>query len=279
MANLLNALLNIRKKPVQELIAHYNNYGRNRANNMGYALEEYVKDAFAGTITEASEKARNEQIYKTFCWTGNQNNPPDAILRNGDAIEVKKIESYDSGIALNSSYPKHKLFSNDPRITRDCRQCEDWDEKDIIYIVGVARDNKLHHLWMVYGDCYAASKEVYERIWGEVAGGISSIQGLEFSKTRELGRVNRVDPLGITYLRVRGMWGIENPSKVFRYIYERPSGSGLHLACLMREDKYYSFPKEDRGLIERNASFAIKDAKIKDPDNPAKLLNAKLITL
>ena len=39
--------------------------------------------------------------------------------------------------------------------------------------------------------------------------------GLEAGETDELGRINKVDPLGITSLRVRGMWQIKNPSKVF----------------------------------------------------------------
>ena len=36
---------------------------------------------------------------------------------------------------------------------------------------------------------------------------------LYFAETKELGRVNQVDPLGITNLRIRGMWQIETQEK------------------------------------------------------------------
>ena len=119
---------------------------------------------------------------------------------------------------LNSSYPKDKLFSDSPMITTACRNCEDWREKDLVYVIGVSKDNKLKALWLVYGNCYAASKEVYERVRDKISKGVNELQDVEFSETNELGRVNKVDPLGITYLRIRGMWGIENPIKVFDYV-------------------------------------------------------------
>jgi hypothetical protein len=155
-----------------------------------------------------------------FSYLGNANNPPDLILKNGDAIEVKKIESLNSQIALNSSYPKSKLFSDDPMITDACRNCEEntWIEKDLIYTIGVTEKGRLKLVWFIYGDCYAAEKQVYERVKTAICDGIRQISGIEFTKTKELGRVNNVDPLGITYLRIRGMWGIENPIKVFRGI-------------------------------------------------------------
>jgi len=38
------------------------------------------------------------------------------ILHNSDAIEIKKLQSKNSAIALNSSYPKAKLEANSPYI-------------------------------------------------------------------------------------------------------------------------------------------------------------------
>ena len=55
------------------------------------------------------------------------------------------------------------------------------------------------------------------------------LQDVEFSETNELGRVNKVDPLGITYLRIRGMWGIENPIKVFNYV--APAEQNSEIFC------------------------------------------------
>lgn len=276
MTNLLIALSNLVKNPLTDVVSHYRS--SNRANSMGDALEFYVKDLFCGTTDVKDTNKKNEIYDKHFSYLGNQNNPPDIIIRGGDAIEVKKIESLRSGIALNSSYPKDKLYSDSPMITQACRGCEDWREKDLIYTIGVAKNNKLQALWFVYGNCYAAGKEIYERIRNKISSGLSELEGVEFSETKELGRVNKVDPLGITYLRIRGMWHIDNPIKVFDYI-TGVDGDKLTVNALILKDKYNSFPAQDRENLEKleASGLSISDVKIKSPNNPAKLLEAKLI--
>ena len=82
---------------------------------MGLTLENYIKDIFAEKLYEKDEAKRNLKISQTFSYGGNSNNPPDLILKNGDAIEVKKIENKNSQIALNSSYPKNKIYSSSNR--------------------------------------------------------------------------------------------------------------------------------------------------------------------
>ena len=217
--NILKAICNLVKFNQNDLMSIYK--GSNRINNMGTALEYYLKDIFCGSLNETS-LPKKEKIYsKYLSYIGNQNNPPDFIISNGDAIEAKKIEGEKSGIALNSSYPKAKIYADSKMITESCKKCEKWKVKDMIYSIGVvdkANKKKLKLLWMVYGDCYAASREIYEKIKNAVSDGINTLQGIEFSETRELGRVNKVDPLGITYLRIRNLWHIDNPIKVFNYI-------------------------------------------------------------
>ena len=277
MSNILKAIINIAQNPVVELKNTYS--GRNTINNIGEALEAYIQDAFAGTIDETDSTNRNQVISRVFSYMGNQNNPPDIILRNGDAIEVKKIQSKGAAIALNSSYPKHKLYSTDPRITESCKTCEDWSTKDIIYAVGVTSDKILNHLWFVYGDCYAASKEIYSRIGEKIKNGVLEISDIEFSETKELGRINKVDPLGITNLRIRGMWHIDNPLKVFKEVYISEESNIFNLSCIMRKDKFNSFNDDDKTAINNNQNISSADIEIKNPDNPAQLLKAKLITL
>lgn len=141
------------------------------------------------------------------------------------------------------------------------------------------QQNNLKALWFVYGDCYAASKDIYERIKNKISDGVNSLSDVEFSETKELGRVNKVDPLGITYLRIRGMWGIDNPLHVFDYITNIESKSDLTVNVIMLTKKYNSFPIADKQAIENITSenFRIEDIEIKSPNNPAQLLNAKLI--
>ena len=277
--NILRAIINLVKTPKYELKEFYTNH--NRANSMGDALEEYIKDIFAGTYTITDEQKRLKMISESFSYLGNNSNPPDAMLKNGDAIEVKKIENNNSSLALNSSYPKHKLYADSPMISIHCKDAEDWNEKDIIYAVGVVDNNKLLNLSFVYGLDYCASEETYTKIKAKIKDGVEAIPGVEFAETRELGRVNKVDPLGITYLRVRGMWGIENPWTVFKYVYEKDLNSEFNFFAIINEEKYSEFNKEDRKEFEdfvNNSDLSMIKIKIKNPDNPAILKNAYLIT-
>ena len=276
--NIIDAIINIVKNPIVELKEY--SISHNRANSMGEALEEYVKDIFSGTLFETDKNKRMEIISEVFSYLGNTNNPPDSILRDGDAIEVKKIENKSSSLALNSSYPKAKLYSNSSMITDACRNCEEWKEKDIIYAIGTCEKNKLTSLIFVYGEDYAAENKIYENVKNKIKLGIETINGLEFSETNEIGRVNRVDPLGITYFRIRGMWGIENPIKVFDYIYERDNTKQFNFMALINEDKYNSFfnREELENLEKENKYLEIRNVKIKNPNNPAQLRSAKLIT-
>lgn len=266
VSNILTAIVNISNSSFSMPNVRA---GKNTINTVGKALEVYIQNVFVG----------EEEPSEVFSYLGNQNNPPDLILKGGDAVEVKKIESKNGGIALNSSYPKHKLHSDDPRIKDACRKCEAWTVKDIIYAVGVTKDRNLKNLWLVYGDCYAADREVYTRIARTIEQGITQTPDVEFANTKELGRVNRVDPLGITYLRIRGMWGIENPRNVFSYLHKMNEDSTFSLACLMRTSKYNSFTQSDRVALDNVPNLKVKDVELKNPNNPAQLLDAKLITL
>ena len=212
MANILDAILNLVENPKPMLQDFYKS--SNRANSMGEALEKYIKDIFCNTVN-SDEREAIKKHSEVFSYLGNQNNPPDIMLKGGDAIEIKKIQSPTSALALNSSFPKAKLYSNSPMITVDCRECEKWNEKDLLYVVGHVKSKELKYIWFIYGDIYAAKNSIYKNLKTKISEGITSIPNIEFTETNELGKLNRIDPLGITYLRIRGMWGTENPNKVF----------------------------------------------------------------
>lgn len=275
--NIIDAIIEIVSNNQYDVKAYA--VANNRANAEGDALEDYIKDVFAGTLHCADIQQRNEYLSKHFSYLGNTNNPPDIMIRGGDAIEVKKIAKITSGLALNSSYPKAKLYSNSRMLNKACRECEEWTEKDMLYAVGVVNKGCLKSLMFVYGCDYCADKETYERIFNAVKRGVKSIKGVKFGETKELGRVNRIDPLGITYMRMRGMWHIESPFKVFAPYYT-PEKTDFNFVAIINECKYQTF--ENRAELEQlekeNANLKIADVKIKNPNNPAELKNAKLIT-
>lgn len=267
MTNILKAIYNISQLRSFAIVENYKS--SIRIQQAGDALEYFIKDAFCGSF-EINNKLEKEKKYRDFfSYSGNPNNPPDFIIKNSDAVEVKKIIGLNSTIALNSSYPKDKLLVNSSMITKACRECENWTLKDLIYAIGTVKENSLKSLWLVYGSLYAAEKEVYERITGAISGSLKHAEGVEFSKTKELGKVKKIDPLGITDLRVRGMWGIEHPLKVFSYIVE-PKKNILNV--IISEEKYYSFPKQDITKLEKEPLISINKINVKNPNNPVKLI-------
>lgn len=260
------------------LTSHY--IGNNRVNNSGDALEHFIKDGFSESLTIKNDQDRLIKYNEYFSYSGNKNNPPDLILENGDAVEIKKIELKNSALALNSSYPKAKLFADSPMITQSCKECEEWTVKDILYAIGHVTKNELHTLWLIYGDCFAANKEVYEKIRDKISQGIKEIPNVEFTKTNELGKVKKVDPLGITDLRIRGMWHIENPHKIFNYLNAYDEKSKFQMICLLTKEKFDSFPATHKTYIKnlKISGFLYKEVSIKNPNNPAKLIPSILIT-
>lgn len=276
MTNILEAIVNIAQNPIYTIRSLYS--ARNRVNNIGEALETFVKDAFVNTIQNEDELEKMRRYSEEFSWLGNQNHPPDIMIKGGDAIEVKKTQTANSDLALNSSYPKSTVQSISKLITQSCRTCEDWTEKDLIYCIGHTTDDSIKSLWMVYGNIYAANHETYQIIKQKITEGINEIPNVELAETNELGRVNRVDPLGITNLRIRGMWQIQNPRRVFNYLYT-PSANIFELVAIIPTAKYESFPSESKTKVETlgNPNLTIKNVQVKDPNNPANLIDAKLI--
>lgn len=280
MGNILIAIQSIVENTSTEIIEDKQGAVKNRANQMGAALEEYVKNAFASSFGQ-DKRTKILAHNQTFSYSGNSNNPPDAILRGSDAIEIKKIESKTTQLQLNSSHPKITLKSNDPKICKKCRSCEEWDEKDMLYVVGyVIKDtNLLKDIFFIYGNLYSDSNEIYENAENIIRENLETIGELDYTETQELGRFNAIDHLGVSDLRVRGMWLLENPIKHFAYLTEEIEDYTLKLVALIPEDKYQTFDNvsEFENFCEVH-DISITDEEIEDPQNPSNLINAKLIT-
>jgi len=273
--NTLEALANLVQTT---FVMRQNSKSLNRMNSQGESLESFVQDAFC-PISDAMDLETNKKLRsQVFSYLGNQNNPPDFMLRDGDAVEVKKVRGNSTRIALNSSHPKQFLNSTSKMISAACRDAENWTTKDILYVIGeVSDETSIQHLWFIYGDCYSANEETYESIRTVIRKGVQDLE-LDIAETNELGRVNGVDPLGITNLRIRGMWDISGPREVFAGLFpivdSRPS-----FFALMTTDKYRTFPEESRVRLENMSDLGviIKKVEIQSPDNPARLMNATTI--
>lgn len=277
MINILDAIFNIAQR--DELEIKDITFGNNRANNMGEGLEAFIKDSFANMFDETDKNIRNLKYKEVFSFQGSKRNPPDLMLKNGPAIEVKKIESLTTELQLNSSHPKQTLKSDSSFITKKCVECEDWTEKEFIYVIGhiPKKTNRLSSLWFVYGDIYSASEETYLSLKDDIAANIDEMPDVEFSETNEIGRVNQVDPLGITNLRIRGMWLLQPPFKVFDYIHNYENGKRFQCFAIIPTSKFNSFPDESVNRLEETEGIVITDVNVNDPDNPVNLIECKLI--
>lgn len=285
--NVLNAiknLLDFSNNDDNNILKFYSGVSNNRANSMGDALEYFVKDLFCSSL--AVDFLEKDKVYGEYLsYLGNSNNPPDFIIKKSSAVEVKKIENLSFGdIALNSSYPKDYLYSTSTLINEACRSCEDefggWTKKDMIYAIGNIIKGDLRVLWLLDGSCYSADDNVYNKIKTTIQNGINTIQGVEFAETKELGKVKKIDPLGITDLRIRGMWSIKHPMKVFDYLTtDYNKETRLQLYCLILEDKFNKICEDDKNsLLEyiKSGKLTKQHVKIKNPNNPAKFLDAVL---
>ncbi|MEG2834315.1 MAG: NgoPII family restriction endonuclease, partial [Ruthenibacterium sp.] len=69
------------------------------------------------------------------------------------------------------------------------------------------------------------------------------------------------------------------PWKVFSYIYQRNVSADFNFMCVINTEKWNTLEHTDEllQLAETIDELEIQDVKIKNPDNPAQLINAKLI--
>ena len=130
-------------------------------------------------------------------------------------------------------------------------------------------------LVFVYGDCYAAEAGVYKKVRQPIIDGLKKLN-IPLSRTRELARLNKVDPLQITDLRVRGMWQIKTPIRFFSEIIVPEQGKQMSVFAIMRKEKFESFEKDEKELARKN--FSVSEVKIKSPENPRKLIDAVLVS-
>ena len=277
MTNILEAIYNISQ--LQDLTVKDVALSNNRATSVGEGLESFIKDAFANTFTESDKKTKLKRYNEIFSYQGSKRTPPDLMLKGGDAIEVKKTETLSTELQLNSSHPKTKLFSTSSLINKHCKTCEIWNEKDFIYAIGhIPQGTKIiTSVWFVYGSIYAADEEVYLSLKNTLTENIENIEDIDFSPTNEIGRINFVDPLKITNLRIRGMWLLQPPFKVFDYTHKYSQDKKFQSISLIPTEKYNSFPLESKTKIESNSNITIEDIKVQNPNNPVSLVEAKLI--
>lgn len=270
--NIIDGIINIINNHNRSLKELSNQ--NNRVSAQGLGFEEYIKDVLSNSLfIDESTKAIN--YANTFSYLGGKNNPPDIMLIDGDAIEIKKVQSKSKHLSLNSSYPRQYLYYDDKLITNECKNAEVWERKEVLYIIGVVDDNIIKSIYMFYGCDYCANKEVYENMLLQVRTSIENNVDAKFSPTKEIARINNIEKDNISYLRVRGMWGLKSPWEKYKDL-DIYSDKEFNLFFIVNEDKYNSFEnKEKLENLDCN-NLSIRDVYINEP-NGEQQRKAKLI--
>lgn len=209
-----------------------NEFGR--INTIDKQVESYIKDAIAGSF-KLSRKQKPTHYAKIFSYFGNQNNPPNIIIKNGDAFEINRIDRPFASLAQNISPPKDVLSVSDKRVTKACRNCESkpWKQKDLFYIIGNAKKGIINYLLFVQGTCYITSHDAYDKI------------------KRELKKIYKGDSFDFNSKGDR----IKNPLAYFRkYLKYNPNKFSIY--AIIETQKYLSFSKKDRIELEKLYLFS-----------------------
>lgn len=266
----------------------------NRIQAQGSKLEEIVKDILCGV--DHSQISSRKRLHTRFlAHEGESNNPPDAMYRggnNGDAFEIKKIESASkTSIELNSSYPYSYITSNMKRLTESARNCEKWTKRDLFYAIGNIQWGREigNWLWFVEGGVFVQHADYYDKIEADLKPAITKAlkaNNLIASSTNELGRANQIDLLKRTNLRVRGMWIVDNPTRTFANLEGVEENASAHFVIhiLMKKSKWQSLIKDMEGEEQEfteltSSNFQISDICVNDPNTLNQNLDCKLIRI
>jgi hypothetical protein len=280
--NILTAIKNISYFRTNNMREYFEDYARSQIKTVRQQIEYYVKDAISGSFKSIKDKKPTDRYYGVFSYIGNKNKPPDMIIQDGDAIVIKTIKTYKGSFTINNSPPKDRLMWNDPWIIENCRMIDggQWNSKDIFYVIGWIEKRRMKYLNFIQGSCFIPEQKVYNKILHDLKKNIYNYfesEGLEINRTIGLGKVNNMDPLCITNLRIKGVWRIKNPLKIFSDTFSYDKKQEFTLIALMLKNKFDSFPKKDVDAIVRDKQIEIEDVKIKNPNNPQSKIDAKLI--
>ena len=282
-SNILTAIKNISDFKTNNMREYFKDYATTQIKTVRQEMEYYVKDAISGSFKSVKDKKPTDRYNGIFSYVGSKNKPPDMIIQGGDAVVIKTIKTYKGSLTINNYPPKDRLKWNDPWILKNCREIDggQWNSKDIFYVIGWTEKRRMKYLNFIQGCCFIPEEEVYNKKIHGIKKNIYNYlesEGLEASSTIGLGKVNNMDPLGITNLRIKGVWSIMNPLKIFSETFSYDKNKDFTLIALMLKNKFDSFPQKDIDALVNDNQIEIEDVKIKNPNNPERKIEAKLIT-
>lgn len=141
--NILKAIINIKNLSVYDMKAIYPPKSEmstaNRIQNVGKGLETFIKDAFSNSFNEI-DKSYFHSNY--FSYVGNANNPPDSMLKGGDAIgdlpePLPALDKNDANSEEDLEIPNHEYMIGDfSSIYMSRNRVRSWNEQSFTIQAG-----------------------------------------------------------------------------------------------------------------------------------------------
>ncbi|MBC6308616.1 NgoPII family restriction endonuclease [Listeria sp. FSL L7-1582] len=272
--NVLVALKNILDRNSCRLTPLFRSNGS--ANTAGDSLEYFIKDMFCtGGILHSIEEDKNKIYDKYLSWKGNSTNFPDFIVRGGVGVEPKKMNGKgNASLSLNSSFPKAYIYPDTQNIPPQNLIDEEtlWNKKNIVYAVGNLdkESDKLIRLWFAYGNTFIADERIYNGLKSKIKETIENLTSSEFVPSKEFGRIKRVDPLGNTNLRLRGMWELAHPEAIFQQfltLTDIPDGATKVNLIIPEDDFLQLDDKPDLSQYINDGKLIVHKELIPNPNN------------
>ncbi|NNU76555.1 NgoPII family restriction endonuclease [Clostridium estertheticum] len=287
-SNIVKALINISNYNERPNLSKYSAIKKaaqdsNSAKAMGSELESYSKDIFTDAYNIDDPEEKVNKYKQSLSYLGGSKNPPDFIIKEGAAVEVKKVESTNE-IQLNSSSPTKTLKYDSDKITKSCKKCEKWTEKDMIYIIANQKKNTkiVESIWIIDAKCYVASKDVYLNVFNYIKDAIIKLDKIETVQSKEFARVVNIDSLNSTKLRIRPMWTLAHPNTMFNHFIKKDDIKKFRVYSLILKSTFDLYPESDLNELEtliENKKVTRFDTHVKDPDDKTKELDVILLKL
>ncbi|MBC1482785.1 MULTISPECIES: NgoPII family restriction endonuclease [Listeria] len=281
-SNVLIALNNILDRNSCRLTPIFRSNGT--ANAAGDSLEFFVKDMFCTGASAYQHEVDKEKYYdKYLSWKGNSSNFPDFIIKEGVGVEPKKMNGVGTGnLALNSSFPKAYIYPDTQNLPiKELITESQWEKKEVVYVIGNLnkKDDKLFRLWLAYGNTFIASESIYLDLKESVKEAVVDLPDAIFVDTKEFGRIKKVDPLGISNLRLRGMWELSHPEVVFQkylQMHKIPENA-TKINLIITENEYENLSeKPDLSRYIEENRLQIQKILIPNPNNLEEEISAYL---
>jgi hypothetical protein len=190
------------------LFAQPNAYG-NRVSQSGADVENAIQMGYCNCL--ASQQYTHPGAFMSHL--GSANNPPDFILANGCAVEVKKTSSISGEIQLNSSPVKREInIETATRAVADVLQQEARESAPLFYCFALMDGSFICKVAFIEGALLDAADS--QNMFGTASAGVQQAfadTDYDYLNSKEIARIQSAQGVFKTTLRVRPMWTITNP--------------------------------------------------------------------